>query len=61
MASYVGTGLGIFTATGGVSFRGALYLQTASPKWARLNNVSVIYENETDANGNSTLKSWEWK
>ncbi len=61
MASYVGTGLGVFTGPGAVSFRGSFYFQTTSPKWARLNNVSVIFESDTAANGDTTLKTWEWK
>ena len=44
-----------------VSWRGALYVQTASPKLARLNSVALVYEYEVDENGNAHGKAWEWK
>jgi hypothetical protein len=59
--SWVGQGTGHFKPTGGVSFRGAVYYETASPKLARLNGMAVIYEHETDASDNCSTKYWEWK
>jgi hypothetical protein len=46
---------------GAVSYRGAIYYSTASPKLARLNRIAVVFEYEVDANGNTHTKSWEWK
>jgi hypothetical protein len=59
--SWVGQGTGHFKPTGGVSFRGAVYYETASQKLARLNGMAVIYEHETDASDNCSTKYWEWK
>ena len=59
--SWVGQGTGHFKPTGGVSFRGAIYYETASQKLARLNGLAVVYEHETDASDNASSKYWEWK
>lgn len=61
MATWVGQGVGRFTSEGGVSFRGAIYYQSASPAWVRLNNVAVIFEHEVDAKGDTRDVAWEWK
>ena len=62
MASWKGTGVGRFTGKGGAtSFRGAIYYRTSSQKLARLNGIAVVFEYETDENGNTHGKSWEWK
>ena len=59
--SWVGQGVGRFKAGGGVQFRGAVYYETASQKFARVNGVAGVFEYETDANDNTTVKVWEWK
>src|SRR3990172_2572704 len=57
MAAWTGHGVGRFTGHGSaVSFRGALYYQTTSDKLARLNNIAVVFEYETDENGNTHAK-----
>jgi hypothetical protein len=61
IATWVGQGVGRFTERGGVSWRGALYFQTASQKLARLNGVAVVYEYEVDENDDTYGKFWEWK
>ena len=61
MASWVGQGVGKFTSTGGISFRGAIYYRTATPAWARLNGVAAVYEHEVDAKGDIHNQVWEWK
>ena len=61
MATWVGQGVGTLGKEGAVSFRGALYFETSSPRWLRLNSVAGIYEYEVDAQGNSRSKVWEWK
>lgn len=60
-ATFLGQGTGKFKPGGGVSYRGAVYYQTASPKLARLNGIAAVFEYETDANDNTSAKSWEWK
>ena len=61
MATWVGQGVGTLKKDGSVSYRGALYYQSASPAWARLNSVAAIFEFEMDAQGNCRDESWEWK
>jgi hypothetical protein len=46
---------------GAVSYRGAVYIESESEKWKRLNTMAVVYEYEADADGNARSKSWEWK
>ena len=59
-ATWKGQGVGKLVA-GGVSYRGAIYYSTASPKLARLNAVACVFEFDADANGNTHGKLWEWK
>jgi hypothetical protein len=61
MVQWTGAGRGQFTAQGGVSFRGAVYYQTASESLARLNGVAIVYEHESDRDDNLTTRYWEWK
>ncbi|MGW6913512.1 hypothetical protein ACWGB8_06780 [Kitasatospora sp. NPDC054939] len=58
--SWHGTGIGHFTEEGGTSFRGALFFSTASPQFEKLNGIVGLFEFETDADGKSTGKVWEW-
>lgn len=61
-ATWVGGGVGRFTGKGmGVSWRGAIYYHTDSRNLSRLNNIAVVFEFETDENGNTQSKIWEWK
>ena len=60
-ATLKGQGVGKFVGGGAVSYRGAVYYSTASPKLARLNTVAAVFEFDVDANGNTHTKSWEWK
>src|SRR5690348_2805612 len=39
-ATWKGAGVGRFTGAGAVAYRGAIYYQSASPKFARLNGVA---------------------
>ncbi|MDW7733283.1 MAG: hypothetical protein SCH66_12765 [Methanolobus sp.] len=60
--TYTISGVGKFKDKGpAVSYRGALYYWTSSPKFSRLNGIATIYEYESDENGNSHAKLWEWK
>lgn len=62
MAMYKASGLGKMTGKGSaVSFRGIIYFQTMSQKWASLNGTPVVFEYETDENGDTTAKTWAWK
>lgn len=59
--TWTGTGLGRFGPGGSVSYRGMLFISTASKKLARLNNACAAFEYEVDAKGATTSKLWEWK
>ena len=61
VATWIGQGVGTIKKDGAISYRGAVYLQTASPKWARLNSLAVVYEYEVDSQGNTRSQSFEWK
>jgi hypothetical protein len=60
-ATWKGQGVGKFVGGGAVSYRGAVYYSTASPKLARLNAVAAVFEFDVDAEGNTHSKLWEWK
>jgi hypothetical protein len=61
MATWIGQGMGIIKEDGGVVYRGAIYYQSSSEAWRRLNRVAAVYEYEVDAEGNSKAELWEWK
>jgi hypothetical protein len=61
MATWIGQGVGTLTKDGGVAFRGAIYLYSASAKWQRLNSVASVFEYEVDADGNYKGSLTEWK
>jgi len=59
--TWKGAGVGTFKERGAVSYRGAVYYHTASPKLSRLNTVAGVFEFESDESGNIQSKVWEWK
>ena len=61
IATWIGQGVGTIKKGGAVSYRGAVYYSSSSPKWARLNNVAAVFEYEVDAKGNTKSQLWEWK
>ncbi len=61
LATWVGQGVGTIKEGGAVSYRGAIYYQSSSPKWLRLNSVAAVFEYEVDAEGNTRSQLWEWK
>ena len=61
MGSWVGQGVGTFKGGGAISYRGAIYVQSPSPKWARLGSVATVFEYEVDGNGSTRAQLWEWK
>ncbi|MFC9397211.1 MULTISPECIES: hypothetical protein [unclassified Streptomyces] len=56
-----GSGVGRFTESGGVSWRGGLFWETASAEFARLNGVAGMFEFETEESGKVSGTLWEWK
>ncbi len=60
-ASFRGAGNGRFLSGGAVSYRGAIYFDSQSEKWSRLNTVATAFEYEADADGNTSNKLFEWR
>lgn len=61
LATWTGQGVGTIKKDGAVSYRGALFYQSSSPKWSRLNSMAAIFEHEVDTEGNLRSQLWEWK
>ena len=61
MASWVGQGVGTLKKDGSISYRGSIYYQSPSPKWARLNAMASVFEYEVDAQGATRSQIFEWK
>jgi hypothetical protein len=61
MATWTGHGVGTTNKDGTARFSGAVYYQTYPPQWSRLSNVTVVFEYEVDADGNTRSDFWEWK
>ena len=59
--TWKGAGVGTFKERGAVSYRGAIYYHTASPKMSRLNTVAGVFEFDSDEHGTTQSKVWEWK
>lgn len=59
VATWKGQGVGVFGENGAISYRGAVYYQSASPKFERLNKIACVYEYEVDAEGNTSAKLYE--
>jgi hypothetical protein len=59
--TWKGGGVGALGEGGAVSYRGAIYLYSTSPKFSRLNKVATVFEFGVDAAGNTTSQLWEWK
>jgi len=60
-ATWKGQGVGRLLGGGAVSYRGALYYETQSEKWKRLNTIALVFEYDVDTDGNTRTKSWEWR
>jgi hypothetical protein len=63
MVTYTGEGVGRFSSSGSVKWRGSVFFRTSSAgsKLAFLNNMVGVFESEIDADGNFSEKEWEWK
>jgi hypothetical protein len=62
-ASYEGSGVGHMLGKGGsASWRGALYFFSASPHFAQLNSIAVLFEFEINETARDMeVKYYEWK
>lgn len=60
-ATFKAHGVGKLLDGGAVSYRGAQYFYSDSPKLSRLNSIAAVFEYEADADGNTKSKLWEWK
>ena len=60
-ATFNAQGAGTLRDGGAVTYRGAHYFYSDSPKLSRLNRIAVIFEYEADAEGNTKTTYWEWK
>lgn len=60
-ATFKAQGAGTLHDSGAVSYRGAQYFYSDTPKLKRLNTIAVLFEYEADADGNTKSKLWEWK
>src|SRR5580658_10663701 len=60
-ATFKAQGVGKILDGGGVSYRGAQYFYSDSPKLSGLNRIAVVFEYEADAEGNTKTKLFEWK
>ena len=61
MGQYLGNGNGINKPDGSSIYRGAVCFSCPPGKYARFNGMAVVYEAETDKEGNMHNKGWEWK
>jgi len=61
IATWKGQGVGIFGENGAISYRGAIYYQSGSTKFERLNTIACVYEYAVDAEGNTSAKLYEWR
>ena len=60
VVTWHGSGIGKMTASGGTSFRGAIYYSTTSSKFAEANGLVGVFEFENDASGKTTGKTYAW-
>ena len=60
-ATWTGQGVGTMKKDGSVSYRGAIYYQSTSAAWSRLNSIAVAFEYEVDPQGKTKGQLWEWK
>jgi hypothetical protein len=60
-ATWTGQGVGTMKKDGAVSYRGAIYYQSTSGAWSRLNSMAVVFEYEVDPQGHTKGQMWEWK
>jgi hypothetical protein len=59
--TWKGGGIGSFREGGTVAYRGAIYYYSKAERFTRLNKVAAVFEFESDMQGNTQSKVWEWK
>ena len=57
--TWKGIGVGRFGERGSIHYCGSLSFTTASPKLAKLNGISGVFQWDIDAQGNTHSKIWE--
>jgi len=60
-ATFKAQGVGKLLDGGAVSYRGAQYFYSDTPKLSHLNAIAAVFEYEADAEGNTKSKLWVWK
>ncbi len=60
MVTWKGIGVGRFSLDGSIRYTGSLSLNTSSPKLSSLNGISVVFEWDIDAQGNTHSKLFEF-
>ncbi|MFD0372153.1 hypothetical protein [Streptomyces sp. NPDC059071] len=61
IVTWHGTGIGRPNGSGGFSYRGSIFWESASAKFSQLNGTAGVFEYEEDKDGRNTAKVWEWK
>jgi hypothetical protein len=61
MATFRGSGVGTINPNGSVTYRGAIYYESTTPKLSRLNGIAVLFEYSVDEGGKSEGHLFEWK
>ncbi|MDT9692552.1 hypothetical protein Q5762_30330 [Streptomyces sp. P9(2023)] len=56
-----GSGIGHVTESGGVSWRGSIFWESAASRFTQLNGTAGVFEFEQDEGGKVTAKVYEWK
>ncbi|WP_137992537.1 hypothetical protein [Streptomyces vilmorinianum] len=56
-----GSGIGHVTESGGASWRGSIFWESAAARFTRLNGTVGVFEFEQDEGGKFTDKAYEWK
>jgi hypothetical protein len=60
-ATFKAQAVGKLLDGGAVSYRGAQYFYSDTPKLSHLNAIAAVFEYEADAEGNTKSKLWAWK
>lgn len=61
MGELTGMGNGVVHPDGSMTLMGVLCHNNPPGRYARYNGITVVWENETDKDGNVQSKGWEWK
>lgn len=61
MISWKGQGVGQFSPSGSIAYRGSLFYETKAENLLGLNKLVGVFEYEVDADGNTTAEVYEWK